>query len=109
MVDVENRLKTGDHRGQPGRHRQMNRNRDAAEIKPVHQCARDNAVNDAHPVRERRAHKDGDDRQDRDNAQHAQREEGHRLGMIEPRLGADEAGAPQDHKNEGRDPRREMS
>ena len=47
----QDRLQARDQRGQPGGNRMRDRDRGAAEIKSVHQNARDGAVEDADPIR----------------------------------------------------------
>ncbi len=78
------------------------RDRGAAEIKPVHQKTRNHAVGDADPVRPFRPRDRGDHRHQADHQRHADGEIGQRLGIVDDVFGADEAGTPEHDKNRRR-------
>jgi|GEM_PF-2219496 len=75
------------------------RNRGAAEIKAVHQNAGHRAVEDLGAVQPFRPRDRGDHRHHDHHERHADRQIGQRFGAAEGVFGADEAGAPQHHKD----------
>ena len=99
----EDRLQARDQRRDAGRHALADGGEHAAEIKPVHQRTRHQAVADLRPVRPARLRRERDRAHDEHDEHHAHRQKRHRLDIGQPETRADEAGAPQQHEQHRRD------
>src|SRR5882757_4338634 len=78
------------------------RDRGPAQIKSMHQNARDNTVANARPIWPWRPRNRDNDRHQPDHQSHPDREIGKRLGVVQHIFGADKAGTPEHDKNRRR-------
>jgi hypothetical protein len=97
----EDRLQADDQRREPGRHAGVDRGEDPAQVAAVQQHAGDRDVDHLRAGRRpARPEEERDREHQRDDQGEPVEEEGHRLGVRQAVLGADEPGRPEE--DEGR-------
>jgi hypothetical protein len=95
-------LQARNDRRQTDRHLMRYRQHRAGEIEPLNQKAGDDIVPDTGTIRPCRSRQRDDQTHDRGCHDHPHGEIGQRLRAVQHILGADEAGAPQQHEQHGR-------
>ena len=97
----EQRLQAGDQRRGARRQTAVDRDEHAAEVGGMDQQTGDGDVQHRAPgLRPARAGQHGDRQQDRADQRETDQQEGQRLGVRQAELGAEEAGAPQQHEQD---------